>query len=797
MLSDLRFVLRTLARSRVFTAVTVLTLALGIGSAAAIFSVTEWVLFRANPFPEDIYLVGGQSELLPMMPVRYPFMVRAYRDQTNVMAEWAQATGRAGNVVLDGRPVAPNWVGASDNLFAFLGVKPVLGRGFLPGEDVPGADQVVVIGDAFWKRHFGGRDDALGRTIIVGDAVCTVVGVLGANQPMPLYASGEIYRPQEFREDPVQLWTSFCFLLGRLRPGVTREQAAAVLAAVKPEVPAAMAQFGFADRAMLSSLGELNQLRRPEIHWMMLGAVAFLYAIACLNASNLLLVRMLGKRRELSVRLALGGGRWRVVRLLALEGAVLALLAAALGALVANWVFPLLLSAAGNEMFTTDWSQWSLSWQSLAVLGALSVATCVAIVILPAARLWRADISSGLKDGGAALGESPALARLRGAFVVLQAAAAVILLAGAGLMIRTFQRLENVDLGFEPDRCAKVTIDFPPAYHVGSERRLARLHEIEAELRRVPGVRGVGFGHDVVLPGFYFATHSVEGPGGQPVKAALLSFSGEFGKAAGLKLKRGRWLERPNGNEVLVNEALARACWPDRDPVGQLLRTIGDSAAANAQWQGWEVVGVVQDVRASIREAARPSIYGPEGWGPENFHMFMVGLSRPYDEAFGAAVRQRLFAFDPQLVVQNVQSVAAARYNFLWPERMANSVLEVLGAMALLLTVVGVFSVLAYTVDRRMGEFGVRMALGATRGNLVGLVLRRGVLLTLLGVVLGLGGAAALTRFLQSLLFETSPQEPWVLAGVAAVLLLASLLACALPARRAARVEVAQLLRSE
>ncbi|HLP01924.1 MAG TPA: FtsX-like permease family protein [Opitutaceae bacterium] len=660
-----------------------------------------------------------------------------------------------------------------------------------------GANQVVVIGDAFWKRHFGGRDDALGRTIVVGDSVCTIVGVLGANQPMPLYMGGEIYRPQEFREDPVQPWTSYCFLLGRLQPGVTREQAAAALAAVKPEIPAVMQQGYLGDRAVLSSLDELNQLRRLDIYWVMLGAVVFLYAIACLNASNLLLVRMLGKRRELSVRLALGGGRWRVVRLLAVEGAVLALLAAGLGALIANWVFPLLLRAAGNEMFMTDWTQWSLSWRAIGVLGALSIATCVAIVLLPALRLWRTDISAGLKDGGPALGESPALARLRGAFVVLQAAAAVILLTGAGLMIRTFQRLENVDLGFEPDRCAKVTVDFPPGYHVGSESRLARLHEIEAELRRLPGVRDVGFGHDVVLAGFYFATHSVEGPGGQPVKTALLSFSGDFGKAAGLKLKRGRWLERPNGNEILVNEALARACWPDRDPVGQLLRTIGDSAAANAQWQGWEVVGVVRDVRATIREAARPSIYGPEGWGPENFHMFMVGLARPYDEAFGAAVRQRLFSFDPQLVVQNVQSVAAARDPSLWAERMANSVLEVLAAMALLLTVVGVFSVLAYTVDRRMGEFGVRMALGATRGNLVGLVLRRGVWLTLLGVALGIGGAAALTRFLQSLLFETSPQDPRVLAAVAAILLATSLLACALPARRAARVNVAQLLRSE
>lgn len=356
-------------------------------------------------------------------------------------------------------------------------------------------------------------------------------------------------------------------------------------------------------------MDELRQAFRPEVFWAMRGAVAFLYAIACLNASNLLLRHRLGRRRELSIRLALGGVRWRVVRLLALESVLLASASAAAGALVENWVFPLLLRATGNSSASGSWMAWTLNWRTLAVLGGLGLATSL---LIPAARVWRADISVG---GGAARGESPWLARLRGLLVVLQTAFAVILLAGAGLMIRTFQRLENVDLGFEPVGRAKVQISFPPGYHAGPESRLARLREIREELLRMPGVREAGFGNDVALSGNYGASHTVEGPEGRPVRAALLCFSDTYGAADGLRLKRGRWLDRPDGNEILVNEALARACWPDRDPVGQLLRTIGDPAAANAQWLGWEVVGVVQDVRSSLREAAWPCIYGPEGWG--------------------------------------------------------------------------------------------------------------------------------------------------------------------------------------
>jgi putative ABC transport system permease protein len=799
MLSDFRFAFRTLARNRSFTLVTVLTLALGIGSAASIFSVTDWILFRASKFPDDVYLIGGHDDQNPFMPIRFDFMTRAY-EQSNVMSAYSKAAYMSGNVVIGGQPVATSWLGVSANFFPLLGIAPVLGRGFLPGEDKEGSDHVVVVSHQFWQRQLGGVADALGRKITVGDAICTVVGVLREAQTMPVYFWGDIYRPLTYRVDPVQFWLPQLFLLGQLRPGVTREQAQQALQAVKVDVPAAAGQYYAKDRAALSSLAELSKFMRVEIYWVMLGAVGFLYAIACLNASNLMLVRMLGQRRELSIRLALGGGRWRIIRLLAVESVTLAVLAALAGLLVANWFFPLLLSAAGSSsLVARDWTSWTLGWRVVGVMGLLTVTTSLLIVVIPAFRILRTDISSGLKDGGGALGESPALARLRGSFVVLQAAFAVILLAGAGLMIRTFHQLQKVDLGFDPTGRAKVQIGLPPIYTKPAdwEPCLMRLREIQAELMRVPGIRAVGFGNDVLLSGFYFASHTLVGPEGRPVKAAMLGFNIGFHEASGLKLKGGRWLNQSRGNEILVNESLARALWPGKDPVGQFVRTVEANPNAPAGWTGWLVVGVVADVRATMREAPGNYIYSPEGWGVANLTTFVVRLSRDYDETFASSIRRDLYKFDPRIVVYQILPLSQARDNQLWAERMADSVLKVLAGIALLLTVVGIFSVLAYTVDRRMGEFGVRMALGATRRDLVDLVMRRGVLLTLLGILLGLGGSLALTRYIQSLLFETSAQDPWVLAAVGGLLLLTSVLACVLPAQRATRVDISKLLRSE
>lgn len=813
MLADLRYVVRSLLRNRGFTLVTVLTLALGIGSAGAIFSATDWILFRRSQMPEDVYMVGGQRDKQAFTPVRLGFMVRAYQEAMPGISALEVAGNESGNVVVEGQPVDTNWLDVSPNLLPMLGITTWRGRGFVTGDAVAGSDQVIVVSNKFWKEHLGGREDALGRKVRVGDSICVIIGILKEGQEFPPFLYRGVYRPLIFHTDPAQPWRYQYFCLARLAPGFTREQAQEALRTAKFDLPAVFRQSMATDQVVLAGLSELlNQYARPEIYRMLLAAVGCLFGIACLNASNLMLVRMLGMRRELGIRLALGGGRFHIVRLLLLEGIALAVGSAVLGLLVANWIFPLLLTSIGgagslvvqalrgSDLAGGNWIHWTLGWRAVGVMAGLTALTGLMISVVPALRVLRTDINAGLKEGGMVLGESRGLARFRGTLVMLQAAFAVILLAGAGLMIRTFENFRKVDLGFNPDRLIKLAIGMPPRTADGRDWQasLTRWRNLQAEIQHEPGVRSVGFGQDVVLPGWYYPSVDLFGPGDQTVKAAMGNFNIGYQETTGIRLKRGRWLDQSQGAAILVNESLARTLWPGMEnPIGQFVRMKDGNSSAHPELKGWEVVGVVADIRSTMRDPPGNYIYSPEAWGAAAMNTFVVRLGREYNPAVADALRRRIYAYDPQIVVYWISSIDERREQMLWAEDKASSVLRVLAAIALLLAIVGVFAVMAYAVDRRMNEFGVRMALGAMPGDLVKLVMGRGLALMVVGLMLGLGGAMALGRFLSSLLFETSPLDPWVLGGVAAVLLAAAVLACLWPARRAAQVDVSRLLRSE
>jgi predicted permease len=792
MFTDIRYAVRSLLRSKGFTLVTIITLALGIGSAGAIFSVVDWVLFRSVNFPPGVVFVGARDKQGQFNPWQIDAHARAYREMTNVFSDFGLASRQPVNIVLAGEPVQTGAVGVSANLLPMLGAVPRLGRGFLPGEDRDGHNQVVVITHEFWQMHFHGVDDVLGRELIVDQTVCKVVGVLPAKQAMPGYVHGDVYRPLVYRTDPAEPWSPPLFVFGQLRPGVSIPQAEQAMAGVKVDLPPQIAQFMALQKPSLSTLAELQKLTRPEIHWVLLGAVGFLYGIACLNATNLMLLRMLGKKRELSIRLALGGGRWRLIRLFVIESLGLSLAASGLGVIFANWFFPIFMTV-GGAAGQGSWARWSLDWRALAVLGGLTLATGLAIVIVPALRILRADISAGLKDGGAALGESRRLARLRGGFVVLQAAFAVILLTGAGLMVRTFGKLQQVDLGFDTSRRVKVAFSLPDHYLPGNQERLALLRRLQEHLRHVPGVRRVAYGTDGLMTGYYYANWSVQLADGTPVNIKTDYLSPEYLETAGMGLKRGRFFRPGGGAEILVNEAFAHARFGDADPIGQFIKAVKNDQGL----VGWTVAGVVRDVRENVRATSGYHIYGPDEWLPTLINSFIVQVSREPDAALSSALKRAVYEFDPKIVTYQISSLDQARDQQTGLERFALTVLKALSEIAIVLTVVGLFSVLAYTVDRRMGEFGIRLALGATPRNLMMLVMRRGVLLALAGIVLGLASSLALTRYLQSLLYETPPHDPLVLGLVALLLLVAAVGACALPAVRASKADVAQLLKAE
>lgn len=796
MLSDLQYVLRSLARARGFSAVAIITLALGIGSATAIYSAVHyWAFFAAARFPRDLLILGAQTKNSRFTPMSAAAHAMAYRELNDIFAETAFARTDTVNVVVDGEPVASSVISVSPNFLSLIGANPVQGRGFLPGEEVAGHDEVIVVSDEFRREAFPDGGDAIGRKIIVDDKVCTVVGVLAPRQAQVPFLYAGIVRPFELRPDAAAAWQNWLIVFGRLSSGVSPATAEQAMTAAKtqPPPPARMQSFLADWRPQVSTMQEaVANFSSGRNHWILIAAVAFLYAIGCLNATNLMLVRMLGRRREFSIRLALGASRFQLIRLLLLEAFTLAATAGALGILVANWLVPLLLTLAQSRN-SFDWSRWSLDRPTVIVLVSLTLVTALLVALVPALRMARANAQEGLKEGGAALGESRGLARMRSGFVILQAAFALILLAGAGLMVRTVARLQAVSLGFETHQRMKASLSFPAGHVPGKEERHALLQQLQARLVRVPGVVAASYGTDTLLPGYFFGSVTLEPPHSDPIQVKVDYVSADFLQTSGMRLVRGR-LPPQTGGEIMINEALAKKYFGDEDPIGRSLHKKADGGSKEGDWQ---IVGIVNDVRYTVREAPGFHVYAPETWWPPSINTFILQVARDPDKVMAAAIKRAIYDFDRKIVVSRIHSLDEIRG---WSDGLENylsAVLKVLSGIALTLAAVGMFSVLAYTVDQRRGEFGVRLALGATPRNLVRLVLRRGVTLALAGVVIGVATSLLLVRYLQSLLYETPPHDPVVLVGVSVILLAAAVLACLLPARRAGMVDVARLLRSE
>lgn len=787
---DAGFAVRSLSRARGFTFTVLTMLVLGIGIATVVFDLTAWILVFSQPYPhpEQLYLLGFKDKRSPSNPYQCALQFQAYQEQTDVFSEYAAVTHAPANVVVEGEPVVVNLTGVSIDCFRTLGVKPVLGRGFLAEEFRPGANNVVIISDLFWRRNFRAAPDVLGRQLLVNQQPCTVIGVLAVAESFPPTFDGDVFQPGDFNVDPGNPLTPAVFIIGRLKPGVSPDQARAALASVKLPPLAPWATAFFADWQPI--LLRPTDVARPETFWVMAIAAALLYAIACLNAMNLMIVRLIGRRQELSIRLALGGTRWQIARLLVIESACLALVASLAVLVAARFLFGPLFMLIMHAEAVRYQSYWDA--RTLACIATLGLLACFAVVAAPILRLWRTEISPGLKDGSAAAGVSPTVGLVRALLVIFQAAFAVVLLAGAGLMVRSFERLHRTDLGFDPTGRVKTTISFPSGYNLKPEARLQLFARLQERLAAIPGVRNVSFGQDSLLVGGFGGTAQLLMPDGtyQPVAGNFVG--ADFLKTSGMVLKKGRWLSGKRGEfEAVVNETFAKTRFGDEDPIGKSFKLLvsGDYATP--------VVGVVRDVKETVRSTPGMRFYVPNWVYPPNISTLLLRLDRDPGKEFAGLVRHAIYQFDPRLIATQVSSISEIVSNEMWAERRAFTILKGLSVIALALAVVGLFSVIAYTVDSRTKEFGVRMALGARPADLHRLVMKQGLTTAAMGVAGGIAGALALTRFMQSLLFETTPYDPPVYVAVALVLLAAAAAACWLPARRAARVDIAKLLRTE
>jgi putative ABC transport system permease protein len=585
--TDWRDACRSLRRAPGFAIVVVLTLALGIGSAAAIFSLVDWALFRANDFPRDAVVVGGLSREGEFNGGRRETMIKAYREQAQSLTDYAFAHPYDVNVAVDGEVVTHGASVVTPNALPLLGIVPVLGRGFTAAEAKGVSPTVAIISDYAWRHYFHGAPDVLGKTLVVdGNRLCTVIGVLARGQQLPQDLPSDVLLPYDVPPG-ANAPSAWHLVWARLKPGVTAAEADADLARIWAPLPYEYAAYHPFNTPHVVPLTQWTSGTDQRMYWVLVAAVGFLYAIACLNATNLVVGRLLTRRRELSIRLALGGGHWRIVRLVALEVGVLTVMAGSAGCLLANTLGPLLFRVLASPP-TIHAPDSLLDTRTLVVLIGVTVVSAIATLSVPVFRILRNDLIPGLRDGGVSLGDGPWMGRLRRVMIVSQAAATVVLLTGAGLMAETLEHLQRVRFGFDPDRLIKMQLAFPPDELPTGVPGLKRLDGVRECLARVPGVASVSYGSDSIASGHYSPGIKAVAPGTPIVALETTTLSVEFLQTTGMHLLRGS-MYRSDGFGVLLNETLARRMFGDRDPIGQIIHAID---GADVRWP-WTVVGIL------------------------------------------------------------------------------------------------------------------------------------------------------------------------------------------------------------
>jgi predicted permease len=800
MWQDLRFGIRTLAQNPGFTAVAITALALGIGANATVFSLANAILFKNLPFADSDRVLYVTS-FNPKNPRNNDGMSRPDYDDLRAQVKSLNGLGAAWrervNLSDDANlPDSYSSAHITANSFAVLGQQPVIGRLFIADDEKPGANPVAILGFALWEKRYGKDPSVIGRKIRIDSVPATVIGVTTPGFALP--ADAELWTPY-IPDTKEKRQSRNLYVFGKLAPGVRQQAAQSELAVVAQRLESQYKDTNKDIRFQVQNFNEIS-LRGPirVAFLVLLGAVGFVLLIACANVANLLLSRAVGRAREISIRAALGAGRWRLIRQLLTESMLLSLAGGLLGWAIAAWgirAFDAAVIPTGKPAYIN----FAMDYRVFGYLAAITITTAILFGLAPALRLSGMDVNAALKEGGRAGGGIRGK-YLSGVLVVVEMTLAVVLLTGAGLMIRSFLLAYSAPAGVNTANVLTMRLELPTAKYGKPADQLEFQRHLTERLRALPGVETAAVASNVFGNGNFNFPYELEGqnvdPDHRPSTSFLLAGDGYF-ETLQLAARRGRVLNSsdhvPGPNVAVINEAMAKQLWPNQDPLGKRFRIYKNTSPGD--WM--TVVGIVPNVLQRtdksdpVPTATIPFRQQPQGW------MSVLARTRVSAGSLGNAFRREAQAIDPDLPVRNVTTLDDELALTRWPLRVFGSMFAIFAGIALLLATVGLYAVMAYGVNQQTREIGVRVALGAPTASILRMVFSSGMRQAAIGLILGLAAAFGVTRVLSSILVGVSPTDPFTYGVVALVLVASATLGCMIPARRAMRVDPAVALRHE
>ena len=802
---DIRLAFRLMLKRPAFTIVIVVTLALGIGANTAVFSIVNGVILKPLPFRDSdrLVMVWETSEkwITPFGAASYPNFADWRQECTVFESMGAYSRTIATLAELDPPEAVPCGHVTSD-FFPTLGILAALGDLFRPADDEEGAEKVVVLSDKFWRSHMGADPNVLGRTVAINGTPHVVRGVLPAGLDCPVIGTdSELWTPQE-RQYMKQRGDHYLRVAARLKPEASLDQARTQLATVAGRLAKEYPGTNEGRGIRVATLRDESIGNVRSVLYILFGAVAVVLLIACANVANLLLARNAARGREYAVRAALGAGRAQLIRLLLTESLLLGMLGAGAGVLLAGWSIDAL-----TTIMPADFPRLHDIGLDLQVLGFTAGVALLAVIVFglaPALHVVGADIAGKIREHSGTTSAAPGRNRARAGLAVAQLALTLTLLIGAGLLIRSLHLATRIDPGFVPDNMLTFMMMTPPAQRVAPQQRAELYDRMLERLAGLPGVAGVAAGDSfpwsgAVVGRSFEIPNRAEPTGNEELYASFTSVSVDYFRVLGIPLLKGRFFDEPSiqaGRKVvLIDESAARQYWPDAGPVGQTIAFTSEMTGNRSC--SYEILGVVGDVRSKkIDVAPEPHIYLPYKSSACSFMCFALRATGD-PLALTGQVRSAAAEIAPNEPLHKVKTLDQYLDDALGPRRYPAQLLGILAFIAMATAAVGVYGVMSYSVEQRRREIGLRMALGAMRSNVLRLVLGQGMMLTLLGLAIGLALAIPGSRLLSGLLFEISAVDPLTILCVSGLLVAIALTACYIPARRAAKVDPLIALRCE